>query len=162
MCHRKKTANTKFLKFCSDVPFSICKIFKPKKSGVTVDYFLLQGAKPDSGCFKNRYFSTLLPVDPYLIIYEKLSQFNIDLLYAVCQGSLDLNKNCFERSYSKYISYNENRYNLWQPFFKMAASKMATVSNQVPRVRGPYFGHDLTSDIVIISPCFHANWPLKL
>ena len=41
-----------FLKFCSDVPFSICKIFKPKKSGVTVDYFLLQGAKPDSGCLK--------------------------------------------------------------------------------------------------------------
>ena len=23
------------------------------------------------------------------------------------------------------------------------------------RVPGPYFGHDLTSDIVIISPCFH-------
>ena len=60
-------------------------MFKPKKSGVTVDYCLLQGAKPDSGYFKNRYFSTLLPMDPYLIIYEKLSQFNIDLLYAVCQ-----------------------------------------------------------------------------
>ena len=30
------------------------------------------------------------------------------------------------------MSYNENRYNLWQPFFKMAASKMSTVSNQVP------------------------------
>ena len=62
-------------------------MFKPKKSGVTVDYFLLQGAKPDSGYFKNRYFGTLLPMDPYiyLIIYEKLSQFNIDLLYAVCQ-----------------------------------------------------------------------------
>ena len=84
---------------------------------------------PDSGCFKNRYFSTLLPVDPYLIIYEKLSQFTIYLLYSVCLSSLDLNKNCFERSYSKYMSYNKNRYNLWQPFFKMAANKMVTVSN---------------------------------
>ena len=27
------------------------------------------------------------------------------------------------------MSYNENRYNLWQPFCKMAANKMATVSN---------------------------------
>ena len=27
------------------------------------------------------------------------------------------------------MSYNANRYNLWQPFFKMAANEMATVSN---------------------------------
>ena len=27
------------------------------------------------------------------------------------------------------MSYNANRYNLWQPFFKMAENEMATVSN---------------------------------
>ena len=65
-------------------PLVSAKFLNQKKVGVTVDYFLLQGAKPESGCLKNRYFSTLLPVDPYLVIYEKLSQFNKDLLDAVC------------------------------------------------------------------------------